>query len=614
MSRKPQGAKSAKANAPLPAQMDAVRRLSRAGKHAQAHARVNELRAKYPDFRPLIALAWEVEDLAGNFIVAAMHAWDWSRASTGSVAALEALRDSALDADLPALAMSAVTRLSEAENTAPPDLPPLHAHLRELSFEQTVMLDLSRMFLANARFDEAVAVLADIDHPAARNNLALTHFAQGQVTRALTEFESNWQSDKRNLFALHRVVQLRLWTGGSASAAPLLDPLAAGQPSRPEDAYGQMSGLLLLGAHAEAVAAWQAMREAEFWDRDEPGKLCGICAYLAAIAALRQGDPDLARDCVELALDIDPDNANAAEMEDALALSDLGEEPDCQIGELHDWLPSTWVQELLALSEKKRDAQQEDFDAICARCDAHADYLALATELGGPLVRPLALNTLKQRATSGDAIALQTLRDLLTRPCGPDSERMVLNRWLEDNGFMKPGETHEMLMNGEVKDLQLRSMQLTDEPKETGLPPRDKAKLERMHAMLARGDVQAALRMTQELVAAHPDHPMLLGNMAGIKDSLGHPNDEVEDLYRRALERDPDYLFAIAGLARLASRAGDEERARALLKPLYERSEFHFSEWRTLLQTEQEIARRRGDMAMVLKLDEDLYALRDQFG
>lgn len=600
--KKPQG--------PQAAQLEAVRRLSQAGRDEEARARVTALRARYPDFKPLLALAWEVEDNAGFFSMATLHAWDWSQASPGSTAALQALADSAMSAGLVALAASAGKQLAQTEGVPMPEIPPVHGELGDISFEQGVKFDLSRLFLSHERYDAVVAVLEGIDHPSAHNNLALARFAKGDIETALANAEENWRRDTRNLFGLHELVRLRLWRHGRAAAAELADALIKGRPARAEDAYGQLAGLLLLGAYKAAIDAWRAMQAAPFWD--DTDRLCGRCAYFAGIAALREGDTVLAQECISQALDIDPDDDNAAELDETLAMADFGGEADPASGEFRDWFPATWINHLAAAS--RPDAREDAFDAICRHCDAHPDYLAVAAELGGPVVRFPAVEILKQRASDGDLAALDTLRSLLTRPCGPDEERFDLDRWLENRGYLTQGQARPLLVRGKVQEHQLVAMRLTVEPKNIDLPPGVKPELERVHKLLARSDQKGALRILQELVDAHPDHPLLLGNLASIKEGLGHADDEVEALLQRAQAADPGYLFAQAGLARIAARKGDTERARELLKPLYGRDEYHVSEWKAILMTERTIASNEGDMAAVSKLDNALLEMLEQFG
>lgn len=610
MKKKSAHTKIAKSTTPQSAQLDAVRKLSRSGRHEEAQTRAAELRARYPDFKPLLALAWEVDDAAGYFLSASLHAWDWSTSSPGSLAALEALQNSAFAAGLPALGASAATKLAQAEGKPLPDLPPLPGPLGDLTFDQAVAVDLSRLLLSFGRFGETIAALEGIDHPSTRNNLGLARFAQGEIAAALAGFEATWRQDMRNLFALHQVVRLRLWTGGHGPADELTDVLRDTQPLRAEDAYGKMFGLLLLGAHDEAIGTWQALQDAAFWD-EESARESSACAYFAGLAALRKGDMDAAGALFFEALNLDPDNLDAERASTALMFRAFGKEVDAKAGEFRDWFPQSWLAEYQAA--KGAHAKEAILDAQQRRCDAHADYLGAAAELGGEVVRFYAEGILKSRALNGDAAALGMLRSLLTRPCGPDKVRLDLDIWLQENGFVEAGQPQQLLVRGEVQELALRPMRLHAEKKDIGLPPASQTRLEQMHRLLARTDLHGALRIAEALAADHPENPTLIGNIANLKDALGHDMDEIETLFQRAAELDPAYLFAQVGLARIAARKGNTERARELLKPLQGREEYHVSEWRAIVIAEREIALTRQDMESVRQWDDALDAIRKQF-
>lgn len=611
MKKKPSRTRTHQSPVPQSAQLDAVRKLLRLGRYEEAQTRVTALRARFPDFKPLLALAWEVSDTAGDFLSASLHAWDWSVASPGSLAALEALHGSAFDAGLPALGASAAQKRAQAEGHPLPELPPLSGVLGDLTLEQGVAVDLSRLFLTFGRYDAVIAMLEGIDHPSTRNNLAVARFAQGEIAAALTDFETNWQHDTRNLFALHYVIRLRLWRGGRGPASALADNLRDAQPLRAEDAYGQMFGLLLLGADDDAIAAWRKLREAEFWD-DENMPQNSLCAYLAGLAALRKGDIESAGELFAEACDLDPDNLDADTALLALELQPLGREVDAKAGQFHDWFPQSWITNLR--TAKGAQALEAAIEVQQRRCDAHADYLAAAAELGGPGVRFYAIPILKLRARDGDSASLNTLRNLLVRPCGTDQDRMDLDRWLQENGFVEAGEPQRVLLHGEVRELALREMLLHAEPTNLGLPAASQARLEKMHRLLKQNNFEDALHIAEELAATHPRHPTLVANVASIKDALGHEIDEIEALFQRAAELDPTYLFAQAGLARVAARKGDVERARALLTPLENREKYHFSDWRAILMAEREIAAALPDMPAMFRLDDALRKLNEQFG
>ena len=58
-----------------------------------------------------------------------------------------------------------------------------------------------------------------------------------------------------------------------------------------------------------------------------------------------------------------------------------------------------------------------------------------------------------------------------------------------------------MLIRGEISELQLREIRLTDELTESELPKADQDKLEQVRDMIALSDLDLALRLAQELVA-----------------------------------------------------------------------------------------------------------------
>ena len=406
-------------------------------------------------------------------------------------------------------------------------------------------------------------------------------------------------------------MRLRLWRDGREPVSALADNLRDAQPLRAEDAYGKMFSLLLLGANDDAIVAWDTLRDAEFWE-DKDTRQNSFCAYFAGLAALRQGDSESAGELFAEAYDLDPDNLDADKALLALALQPLGREVDAKAGEFHDWFPQSWITNLR--TAKGAQAQEAAIEAQQRRCDAHADYLAAAAELGGFAVRFYATSILQLRARDGDGTALATLRSLLVRPCGTDQDRLTIERWLQENGFVEAGEPQQVLLNGEVRELELREMLLHAEPTSLALPAASQARLEKMHRLLKQNDIENALHIAEELAASHPRQPTLVANVASIKDALGHDIDEVEAQFQRAAELDPTYLFAQAGLVRVAARKGDIERARALLTPLKSGEKYHFSDWRAILLAEREIAAARPDMATVFRLDDALRKLHEQFG
>lgn len=599
-----------RAAAPQPAQLDAVRRLAESGRYDEASSRLAELRARFPAFKPLLALAWEVEWKAGSPLAACARAWDWSQASPGSRNALEALSESAKQAGLFALGSRALMRLAEMDGEPLAEPEPEVGPFGILSLEQATQLDLGRVFLADARFGAAREAFARIDHPAARNNLGLALQSTGDIDGALATFEGSWQSEPRNLFALEWAMRLRLWRHGRDRAIGVLAPLRATTPVRAEDAYAQVAGLVLFAAHADADAAWRAAEGADYWSvgGTTAGPLRARFDYLGGIAAHGLGLDEEADRRFRLAAAGDADYQPAAFARLALAASAITGGISATVGEFSAWFPSAWIADLRGTKDDATATEN-----LLRRCDASADYLGLAAEVGGEGPRLVALETLKLRALAKDAAAAAELKSLLARPCGPDRERSRLHTWLTAQGMLQQGETTPMLASGKIRDVQAMTAKITAEPEEVAYTPEEGDLNESIHAALREKKLGKALDLAQRFLALRPRDPRALGYVASVKEAMDQPPEECEALYRQALDIDPEYLFAKTGLAKVHARRGEVEAAGNLLGTVLGRPEYHYSEWRAILLAQVELAKATEDYSTMLRLKEVIAQVQEQF-
>jgi len=566
------------AHAPSSAQLVAVRRLAHAGQAAPARERLAALRAAFPGHKPLLGLAWEIEDMAGEPMQAVARAYEWHQASPGSRAALEALHDSADRAGLIALQISAYRALQALGGaTTVPPLPEFVKTDDSLSHELAEALELGRMHLHDHNLPAAVATLRRVDHPAARNNLAVALFASGDVAAARSIAEANWQDvgpgEPPNLFALERALRWRCWAEGMDRCVGFASLVRQATPDRADQAIAQVATLRFLGDARAARQAWKEAARAPYWT---PG--------------------DAARD-----------------------LFDTLGNPDAEWpGGSPQWFPSTWLNVLAGLAGKARrnrlDETQTRIDAHLDTCDAHADYLARAIELGDAATRELARQVLKRRARRGDAAALATLERGLRHPAGTDTERSNLLAWLVEHGLKKSHEPSEVWQGGRLQRVKYGHLKIHGEPLPSPFPPPGDALNLQLIKATHRGDLREALALAERLRGMYPDRPTPLAHLAAIKEALKYPDAEVTDLYHRAHALDPDYLFARCGLARRLAAQGRQEEARALLDGLLEqRQEMHYSEYRTLLQTQRALALADGEREAVQATDAALAELEKQF-
>lgn len=533
-------------------QIAAVRRLVESGDGAQARQRLAVLRKSFPDFKPLLGLAWEVEDRYGAPMLAAARAFDWQRASPNSRAALEALCESARVAGYAALYGRALQRLSAMDGQSDFELPAnIASGLGELSFEQAEAIDLSRMYLADDKPAAAISVLQGIDHPSARNNMALALFVSGDIEQAITVIETNWKNDPDNLFALDCMVRWRCWTQGQDSCMGFVAPLRHTTPRRAEDAIAQISALRFLGDDKAALLAWQDCEKASYWPHSS--------SDLRAIFA------DLNKSVVEL-----PGGSGM-------------------------WFPAPWIRALTAIAGKSKEKWAQQWDILLETCDAHVDYLMRAVDVGDAATRLLGLSVLKLRAKRSNGAALASVNALLMHPNGPDSARMDLLKWLIEEGLRDRNEPVEVWLSGELRTINSKSFHITDEHRASPYPPEGTALNERVLEAIGRHDLHQALSLAQQLHQMYPDQPMALVNLAGIKEGLRHPDAEVKDLYCQAYALAPDYLFARCGLVRCLASEGKTEEAHKLLDGIVDRKKFHRSEYRSFLMAQHALALACGE-------------------
>ncbi len=494
-----------KGQSPVPSadQFAAVRRVADAGDLPKARQRLAALRKSFPGFKPLLGLAWEVEDRCGEPMLAAARAYEWQGAAPNSRSAVEALCESARAAGLAAVYARAVQRLRALDGQSA--LPPvgfIDAPLGALSLEQAEAIDLSRMHLADSDPLAAAAVLKDVDHPSARNNLSLALFTSGDVAQARAIVEANWQAEPANVFALERALRWRCWAEGLDRCLGFVATLRHATPWRAEDAIARIAALRFLDDAEGARLAWEDTANAPYWD-DATDVQRTMFDALGESAAELPGD-------------------------DAL------------------WFPQSWVRTMAALAREGRgglDAHQP-WDARLDACDAHADYLARAAELGDAVARLLAVAVLKRRARLADSAALASLQMLLKRPCGPDSVRMDILNWLVEQGLRNRDEPAEVWLTGSLRTIRAYGLNITSEPRPSPFPPLGKALNERVHRAIGRGELHEALALARQLQQMHPDQPSALTNLAAIKEGLDHPAAEIAELYRKAHALAPDYLFA----------------------------------------------------------------------
>ena len=104
-----------------------------------------------------------------------------------------------------------------------------------------------------------------------------------------------------------------------------------------------------------------------------------------------------------------------------------------------------------------------------------------------------------------------------------------------------------------------------------------------------------AERLFRQALELEPEQPDLLQNLAASLTLQGRRTEALV-IVNRLFQEHPDYLFARTALARHAMQAGDLQKAVELLEPIFERREFHFSEFDSLCATQIELLLQFNDL------------------
>jgi len=557
---------------PNPEQVAAIRRLAENGDIEQARRRLAALRKSFPSFKPLLGLAWEIEDLGDEPARATARALEWQQASPNSRAAVQAVCDSARLAGFFMLFARAADRLSQMDGKAGTVVPAsIDNPLGALTPEQALAMDLSRMHLDDNNTAAAIATLQGVDHPSAKNNLALAWFVDGQVREALAVAEANWQTQPNNLFALSDIVRWRCWLKGMSPSMGLKAPLQHTVPLRAEDAIAMVLGLRFLGAETAATQAWTNADRAAFWThtaRDQRTVFLGL------------QDP-------------------------------LTKWP----GSSATWFPRKWLDAyrnaLVAHKDLNSALLEQQDQAFAAVCDAHTDYLARVIQVGDEIGRHLAFSVLKERAKHHSEAVHDVLITLLKSPLGSDSMRMDVLRWMTEEDILSKSTPVDVWTNGEIRTIRSSGWTISGEPLPSPFPPEGTELNARALTAMHEGHLTLALDLFTQLHQRYPEKPSPLANMASIKEALKHNPQAIKELYLQAHDLAPDYLFARCGLARSLAKEGRLEEAESLLAPVMDRTQFHSSEARTFLMTQYDLALARGDRQLATQLEQSLAVLLD---
>jgi tetratricopeptide (TPR) repeat protein len=439
------------------------------------------------------------------------------------------------------------------------------------------------------------------DFVPAWNNSGEAYFREGRYADAIAAARRALELSPDNFHALSNLTRYLLLTGQADEARATAERLKAVASPNPDSWVKKAEALSYLGDDEGVLAAWRGAEQA---GAEPLGPHAGFLNHLAAVAFFRQGKVEEARDLWRAALKKSPGLGLARDN-----LEDLKK----PVGERHApwpfafnyWAQAPAIRELVSqIGKGDEDRVREGALRFLTRHPEVAALVPLLLDRGDPGGRLFALR-LALIARTPELLA--ALRDFARGQRGPDQARLEAANAAAEAGLLPAGPTR-LWMRGEWSESLLLSFEVTHEPTPRHPPEVDAVGSEGLVALRAGDGVRGEQFFRQALEMA-PNAPDLLNNLAAALAVQGRHR-ESDDLVRRVYELSPDYFFGRVGMARIAIRAGELDKAAEYLQPLLLQRKLHVTELDALAAAEIEMARAKKlpEAAMTwVKLLADLY-------
>jgi tetratricopeptide (TPR) repeat protein len=377
--------------------------------------------------------------------------------------------------------------------------------------------------------------------PQPHNNLALAHFMEGEVEKAIRIAERVYREiDPGNTYALGSLYHFHIVLGDREEADRILDRIAR---STPRDGYGVFK---MCEAFARARKHEEVLKASSnpLWIEVGPP-----ISFFRGTALANLGRYDEARPHIAEGR-LDPMHGDRAKR--YLRLIDRGIGPQTLDGdwsylEALEWIPRSFLKRI------ETDERARSFPGM-----VHALVAMLNDD---PAKGDVPVKMLGALATPE---AREVLRKVAFGTFGTEEVRMKALFELQKLDEVRNGDEVEVWHDEGWRGVRTQKVEVTDEAVSFIPAGLEDAMGELVEALRAK-DWSRAERIGRGLVEKAPDCPMALNNLATAVHGRGR-REEAEALLRKAMDLDPSYLFAAASLISFLLASGRAEEAREVLK------------------------------------------------
>ncbi|MBN1992681.1 MAG: tetratricopeptide repeat protein [Anaerolineae bacterium] len=438
--------------------------------------------------------------------------------------------------------------------------------------------------------------------PPPHNNLSLALFFDGQPQEALAVTQRVLASHPDNLQALSNVIRFLAWTGQEDETQDLWERLRLVEPQGDTEILKKAEAAAIMAQDETVYTLLKPLEKSGTRLGEMPETSERIQFFLAIAEANTQRDSSAKRRMKKLK----KNSPWIKEMLSALQAGWPGPGFARRFPYFHslEIMPKAGLEEFIALSQREEKmspskfrSQMDDFATRFPQIVLMAEKFIWEEDQpdGG----------ISMLATIGTPAAYAALRRYGLSQAGDDDSRMRALFTLMEAGQVGTGETLRVWNKGEWQEVQLRQIEISDEPDKV-YAPKVAELLNRALQLLQKNKETQAEKLFQQVLELEPRAKEAYNNLAVIYGRR-EEHERAKQMYRAAIDIDPTYVFPRVNLTLYLLDEDDVEGAEAMLAPLADATRFqpqemavyNYGQARISVQKEEyDLARTSLEMAL----------------
>ncbi len=407
------------------------------------------------------------------------------------------------------------------------------------------------------------------DWPPPRNNLSLALFFAGQPNEALAVARQVLSRAPDNIQALGNAIRFLAWTGQEEEAQVLWSRLSVIEPQHAEDRLKMAEAAAILHDDEHVFALLDPVDKGEMAQQGTPEQQQRVQFFLAVAEA------NLGKRTAQRRLRALQDSVSwAGELLRALEAGRRGPGWSDRFPYFHstELVTSRQMEEFVELVSRQDKISPQRFRSQMDRFVARAPQIVLTAEkLIWEETEPDAgIGILK---VVGTPAAYAVLRRFGLSQVGDDELRMRALYGLLEAGQIAQNETLRFWRQGEWQEVQLRQYEVSDEPR-SEYPAKVADLLNKGQQALRQDDYASAEQLFRQALDLEPQAKEACNNLGTIYARRAE-HTRAREMFQAALEIDPLYVLPRCNLAAYLLDDGDVDGAIAMLAPLADVTRFH---------------------------------------